>query len=80
MNADPNKVTIARQLFEKLRKGDTWTPRNTILAILAVLYIVSPIDIIPDWLPIVGWLDDIGILGVILCLILRKPSIDNKSK
>ena len=80
MKADPAKVTLARQLFEKLRKGDTWTPRNTILAILAMLYIVSPIDIIPDWFPIIGWLDDIGILSAALCMILRKPGVENKSK
>jgi uncharacterized membrane protein YkvA (DUF1232 family) len=30
--------------------------------ILAALYVVSPLDFIPDVLPIVGQLDDLGIL------------------
>ena len=30
---------------------------------LAFLYLASPIDIIPDIVPLVGWLDDVGVLG-----------------
>ena len=29
--------------------------------LLAVAYVVMPIDLIPDVAPIVGWLDDIGV-------------------
>jgi len=30
----------------------------------AVAYIVLPIDLVPDVVPVVGWLDDLGALGV----------------
>jgi uncharacterized membrane protein YkvA (DUF1232 family) len=30
----------------------------------AILYVVSPIDAIPDFLPIIGWIDDIAIVGL----------------
>jgi uncharacterized membrane protein YkvA (DUF1232 family) len=35
--------------------------------VVAVLYIISPIDLIPDVLPVLGWIDD----GVIAMLLLK---------
>jgi len=41
-------------------------PRVPVLAkavpVLAILYVISPIDVIPDVLPVIGQVDDIGIL------------------
>jgi uncharacterized membrane protein YkvA (DUF1232 family) len=34
-------------------------------AVLALLYAFSPIDLIPDALPLVGWLDDVGVLAAV---------------
>jgi uncharacterized membrane protein YkvA (DUF1232 family) len=31
--------------------------------ILCVLYVLSPIDFIPDFLAGVGWIDDMGVLA-----------------
>lgn len=28
----------------------------------ALLYFISPLDLIPDWIPVVGYLDDLAIL------------------
>lgn len=38
--------------------------KKVILACLAL--IISPIDIIPDWIPIIGLLDDIVLLAIVL--------------
>jgi uncharacterized membrane protein YkvA (DUF1232 family) len=38
---------------------------------LAVLYVLSPLDFIPDILPVVGQLDDLGILILGVKLFLR---------
>ena len=41
------------------------------VAILAVGYAVSPIDLIPDFVPILGYLDDLVILPLLISLAIR---------
>ncbi len=36
--------------------------RSVLLLLLSVIYLVSPLDIIPDITPLVGYLDDIGLI------------------
>lgn len=40
------------------------TPKGAkFLALLALAYVVVPTDAIPDIAPVVGWLDDLGMVG-----------------
>ena len=50
-------------------KGKLVTPRNIIIALLALIYAVWPADILSDIIPVVGWLDDIGVLAIAVSLI-----------
>jgi uncharacterized membrane protein YkvA (DUF1232 family) len=34
------------------------------VAVLALLYVISPVDAVPDIAPIIGWLDDLGLSTV----------------
>lgn len=46
-----------------------------LLAVAVLGYVLSPADLIPDVVPLVGWLDDIGaltLLGSALVASLRK--------
>ncbi|WP_373708314.1 YkvA family protein [Kaistella sp.] len=49
------------QKFEMIRKTNKVGP--IIIGILGVLYGVSPIDAIPDVIPVAGWIDDLVITG-----------------
>ena len=40
-----------------------------ILVILPFLYALSPIDLRPDWLPVIGWFDDIVALAIGILII-----------
>ncbi|SMG07850.1 YkvA family protein [Fibrobacter sp. UWB13] len=37
-----------------------WKALSVIIAMLAVVYDLSPIDAVPDTIPLFGWLDDVG--------------------
>lgn len=37
-------------------------PRLVLLA--ALVYLVSPVDLVPDVVPILGWLDDLGVVSL----------------
>ncbi len=32
----------------------------------AIAYVIAPLDAIPDFIPVAGWTDDIGVLGAVL--------------
>jgi uncharacterized membrane protein YkvA (DUF1232 family) len=52
--------------------GDRRTPvRVKLLIFFALFYLVDPIDLIPDMIPLVGYLDDLIIVPLLLHLAFR---------
>lgn len=51
---------------------DPSTPRMArLLAVLVAAYALSPIDLIPDFIPIIGYLDDLLLVPLGLMLVIR---------
>ena len=58
-------------LYLALKDPETsWSAR--LLILLTVAYATSPIDLIPDFIPVLGQLDDLIIVPVLIGLALRK--------
>ena len=63
----PDCVRLARGLL-----GDARVPRRSKLALGAlVVYLASPVDLVPDFIPVAGQLDDAILLALVLRGVLR---------
>jgi uncharacterized membrane protein YkvA (DUF1232 family) len=67
----PDCVAAARVL-----RRDPRVPRRVKIAVLiAVLWVVSPIDLIPEFLPVIGPLDDVVVVALALRFAVRQAPV-----
>ncbi|NLK95180.1 MAG: DUF1232 domain-containing protein [Clostridiales bacterium] len=57
-------------VFIALKKKETPILAK-ITAAITICYFLSPIDLIPDFIPVLGYLDDIIILPVLVAIIIK---------
>ena len=51
-----------------------------LLPILAILYVVSPFDFLPDFIPMIGWADDLLVLILAICAFIGLSQKKNLSR
>ena len=62
-------VTMIELLQDYADKSYTDIPVRIIISVVAVLiYVISPVDLIPDFIPVVGYIDDVAIVLFVLDL------------
>lgn len=60
-----------------LANRDSRTPTSTrLITGLALVYLFSPIDIVPDVLPFMGWVDDLFITPFLISLALKTVPLE----
>ena len=78
-----NKLNILlkiRQFLQFFSSKEISTGKKVLMA-LAVCYIFWPVDLIPDVIPVLGWLDDIGVAALALRYIFNQmDKLEEKSQ
>jgi uncharacterized membrane protein YkvA (DUF1232 family) len=59
------------KLFWRLARDRRVRRRTRWLLFILGAYVACPIDLIPDWIPVLGYLDDVFVIGFLLHRILR---------
>jgi uncharacterized membrane protein YkvA (DUF1232 family) len=68
-----NLKTVFRLLQAYFNKQYTTIPWGSIVLLVgAVIYFVSPFDLMPDWIPIAGFIDD----AAVLVFVLKQINVD----
>jgi len=57
-------------VFLSLKDKETPTIAK-VFAMITIIYALSPIDLIPDFIPVIGYLDDLIILPALIALTLK---------
>ena len=58
-----------------------WLVITAAIWVLQLIYVVSPIDLLPDFLPFVGWIDDLGVIvgGMTMSLVALWRAIQDRA-
>lgn len=64
------KIGRARALVRYFRDREA-SLVGKLFVLAAVVYVISPVDLIPDAFPIVGWLDDMGVMSLAVAWMWR---------
>jgi uncharacterized membrane protein YkvA (DUF1232 family) len=60
----------------EMLKSPAAPKRAKFVALAAIAYVISPIDLVPDIAPILGWIDDAAVLVGLLSLSLKMLPAD----
>lgn len=64
----PDLLALLRRLA-----SDRTLPRGIrVRLVLLLVYLASPIDLVPDFLPVIGYADDVIIVALVLRSVIRK--------
>jgi len=66
---------LIKEMWSKVKSIDT-PLRVKIVIVLTGIYLLNPIDLIPDFIPVLGQLDDIVVLSLAVRYIKRHTDFD----
>lgn len=77
-----NRVLYPALVLKKVMNADSTSQLDKLLVLVALGYLLSPIDVLSDFIPIAGMLDDLGLLLIGVQTVARNvtPAIEGEAK
>jgi uncharacterized membrane protein YkvA (DUF1232 family) len=69
-----NRRTLWQMMRETISGHYRMSFLTVVILIISIGYIIFPFDLIPDYIPVIGWVDD----GIIFYLMLRRLVYETK--
>lgn len=68
------RVGLSLRLLEDYRAGEykKIAPWAVAAVLFALLYVVNPVELVPDFIPVIGYLDDVVLVALVLKLVDRE--------
>lgn len=63
---------ITRMVKAMMRKEYKPELKNVLIPGAVLLYLISPLDFIPDWIPVVGQMDDLALVALAIPLLMKE--------
>jgi uncharacterized membrane protein YkvA (DUF1232 family) len=69
-----SKIPVIVRMIKSATKKGGYKPhfKNVIVPGLVLVYLISPIDFLPDFIPVIGVLDDIALLAFAIPLLIKE--------
>ncbi|AZI66675.1 DUF1232 domain-containing protein [Kaistella daneshvariae] len=69
-----SKIPVIMRMIKSATKKGGYKPhfKNIIVPGLVLVYLISPIDFLPDFIPVIGVLDDIALLAFAIPLLIKE--------
>ena len=68
------KIPVILRMVKSIMSKGGYKPefKNVLLPALVMVYFVSPIDFLPDWIPIIGYFDDLALLAFAMPMLITE--------
>ena len=81
------KIPVIVRMVKSIMSKGGYKPefKNVVLPALVLVYLVSPLDFIPDWIPVIGVFDDLALIAFAMPMLISEAEkfiawvITNKS-